>query len=66
MRLPAGASHPANFAEAFAVNDVVFADAVGKVTKVGTHGTTAGEIGVVTGVTNPQVQGLVLRIKLSI
>ena len=68
MRLPAGASHPANFvapAGAWVINSPVYVDNVGKATAVGTPGATP-VIGVVTGITNPGVASLVLRIKLSI
>jgi len=58
----AGVSHPANFAEAFAVNAPVYADAVGKITLV--NAGSAPQIGVVTGVTNPQTVALVLRLKI--
>lgn len=63
-RQAAGASHPVNFAEAFTVNAPVYADASGKITLV--NGGTAPEVGIVTGITNPGVAGLVLRVKLSI
>lgn len=61
-RMAAGASHPANYLEAFAINAPVYADATGKITLVpGTN-----KVGEVTGITNPGAPELVLKIKLSI